>query len=90
MNDATLRQLESLRRWAVCVCSIVENQGPLPEGEDHHEHEPWCDRRTYWDFKQALEDLELLRSFLWDDDHHTMPEDVHAVLHRAMDRLVAS
>ena len=34
-------------------------------------------------------DLELLRSFLWDDHDSTWPEDVHDVLHRAMNRLMA-
>lgn len=34
-------------------------------------------------------DLELLREFIWDDHDATWPKDVHAVLHRAMDRLMS-
>lgn len=38
--------------------------------------------------RELEQDLELLRAFLWDDHDETWPEDVHAALHRAMDRLL--
>jgi len=33
------------------------------------------------------EDCELFRSFLWDDDHKLMPEEIVEAMHRAMRRL---
>lgn len=38
--------------------------------------------------RELERDLELLRAFLWDDHDETWPEDVHAALHRASDRLL--